>query len=188
MIIALCFPTTYTNSNSSKKSQFSATHSFSIAIHPINEQLCFLAFWASQWLEVQGWKQMCHSKVPLCPPSHPQLFLGKRNRETKTYLLDLKMGDPNVVIFSLQARALVATCRANTIPTPKFLVKSSKVIRTLLKPTTEQISHVCLFRLGYKDSEKGNSLIPLRPPSGAQWAQSFVCQASLHTSQPCSLC
>ena len=94
MIIALCFPTTYTNSNSSKKSQFSATHSFSIAIHPINEQLCLLAFWASQCLEVQGWKQMCHSKVPLCPPSHPQLFWGKRNRDTKTYLLDLEMEDP----------------------------------------------------------------------------------------------
>ena len=37
---------------------------------------------------------MRHSKVPLCPPSHPQLFLGKRNRGTKTYLLDLEMEDP----------------------------------------------------------------------------------------------
>ena len=79
---------------------------------------------------------MRHSKVPLCPPSHPQLFLGKRNRETKTYLLDLKMGDPYVVIFSLQARALVGLRSASTVPTSKLLIKASKVIQALPKPTT----------------------------------------------------
>ena len=111
---------------------------------------------------------MRHSKVPLCPPSHPQLFLGKRNRETKTYLLDLKMGDPYVVIFSLQARALVGLCSASTVPTSKLLIKASKVIQVTGYNHWANITCLSLPTL-IKILKKGtfwSPSVPHRAPSG----------------------
>ena len=142
MIIALCFPTTYTNSNSTKKSQFSATHSFSIAIHPINEHFEHLSD-----LKSRAGNKCATLKSPSVLHLIPSCFWEKETEGQKLICLIWKWKTLCAVIFSLQARALVAICWANTIPTPKLLVKSSKVIRALLKPTTKQISHVCLFRL-----------------------------------------
>ena len=125
---------------------------------------------------------MRHSKVPLCPPSHPQLFLGKRNRGTKTYLLDLEMEDPLCCNFLSSSKGIGSYMLSKYHPNTQI---AREVVKGYSGPS--EANHwaniTCLsFPTLIKILKKGNSLIPLRPPSGAQWAQSFVCQASLHTS------
>ena len=96
----------------------------------------------------------------------PSCFWEKETGKQKLICLIWKWKTLCAVIISLQARALVALCWANTIPTSK-LFKASKVIRSLPKPTT--LSMFVFSDWDIKILKKGtlwSPSVPHRAPSG----------------------